>query len=784
LAALKIPRLLADTHRENAFIAALLANEEDGAQKANKGEAFGLIPTLGAAYHMLQPPRHLGLRPETASQNGNLIVVRFQKGTKPQLFGIRYEKVNNVDQLIAVPSGAAEQLRTVFTQEVWAKLEASSQTEKGKWQRACVVSQRGAEIRPDVQPLTDTLTPEPTSAAYFVVVPSVVYKWANGTLQEAMSETKMKSWGFREHLKLLGRVLEGLETLHQRKMLHADLRPANIMYIGRADVPEHYAVSDYASLAERSIMRTAADNGNTGQTVVGQLISAARVTAFYAPERVAGLELETADMAIVKKLSNNKNGSKQIEYVIQLGWRKDLLEKSNKEVKKNVLAGIDSWYKNASSGPPLSEHEDHLIKGDRLWVRDYIFDILDSGKTQEGAWLYRCQMPYAKVMHDRLTVYVGEEDIGDMKVIDLARYTELRQWSAASDLYSVGVLALYTLYYGGSTPGSDTSVDKEFQDMLKDLASRPCFHLYWSEVVRFQETLEAYFFANRAGNPADALKVLTSVGNELQTEAVNLAGNIVLTIPGTGVLLERLGYNLAWFIFFIHFVFACLHRRSDLPEELRKDRVSRREENAEARGGTGGLNPRHFPFCRDRTEQPGPDGAATWAKDRVKTIEEEFAPHPIFAIFSTLQLEGGTKFDWRSDVEVRRRKLELDKEMARVEEAKRIAEGATRAAEEAKDKAEAAVTALGEKIAAWKELAGGAPRWYDYVNPRRVLRWIRLGGVVAEPIVAEGLLKLPTGKTVKAADEKSEKAPGPGEEWSRSDTGNKSTTKDGTGQPL
>src|SRR4051812_7124503 len=45
--ALKIPRLLADTVRENAYICTLTENEVTNVQKASQGGAFGLIRSLG-----------------------------------------------------------------------------------------------------------------------------------------------------------------------------------------------------------------------------------------------------------------------------------------------------------------------------------------------------------------------------------------------------------------------------------------------------------------------------------------------------------------------------------------------------------------------------------------------------------------------------------------------------------------------------------------------------------------------------------------------------------------
>jgi serine/threonine protein kinase len=106
----------------------------------------------------------------------------------------------------------------------------------------------------------------PTGKTWYSCLPSVAYSWAPGTLQEAISLGKRGNWKITKQFSLMKRLCGGLYKLHSEKMLHADLRPANIEYEGDPKVPTNYVLSDYGSFAETGAC--ASERHPTGGTVL------------------------------------------------------------------------------------------------------------------------------------------------------------------------------------------------------------------------------------------------------------------------------------------------------------------------------------------------------------------------------------------------------------------------------------------------------------------------------------------------------------------------------------
>ena len=67
---------------------------------------------------------------------------------------------------------------------------------------------------------------------WYIALPPIAYGWADGTLQESISNRRHQSWLLKDHYTVILQILEGLKTLHTKGLLHGDIRPTNIMSVG------------------------------------------------------------------------------------------------------------------------------------------------------------------------------------------------------------------------------------------------------------------------------------------------------------------------------------------------------------------------------------------------------------------------------------------------------------------------------------------------------------------------------------------------------------------------
>jgi len=233
-------------------------------------------------------------------------------------------------------------------------------------------------------------------------------------------------------------------ALHRQEMIHADLRPANVCYRGSPTTPDSYYVSDYGSFAEMGVRNT--EHSPTGETVLGPVAGTERVSPFYAPERRGGLEREAADTAIIRQ----RGATLQVI----LGWQSNLQDKNENDPvitdPKKSDAGPESDLKQLSSVSSNS-----LLKGDRIQIRDYIFDVI-SASERGGQQFITCRAQSWKIFQGRIVVQ-NSESFAQEQRLPIPRTIELQQWSAATDLFSLGALFLYSVYRNRTPPLSEPS---------------------------------------------------------------------------------------------------------------------------------------------------------------------------------------------------------------------------------------------------------------------------------------------------------------------------------------
>ncbi|MBK8261105.1 MAG: protein kinase family protein [Nannocystis sp.] len=630
--ALKIPRLLADTVRENAFIAELLDHEEEIVHYANVDapQPSGLLRVQLAHRNPLRGLRQLANQDETirAQQHEGVIFVAFEKGRPPRFCNVRRGEAG----LELYPPGVAPELGAAL-QGYWDAIRQSS-ARLGldrPFQRTVFVRTSNGAAPVLAGALEERIDTTSDRGTWYAGLPSIIFDWARGTLQEAVTRgdnvcaavnaySPARPWALRDHYSMLLIILRGLDVLHSREIIHGDLRPANIMCMGDFRSPDTYVLGDYGGtvLGRASVEDSRA---STGHTATGPSVGNHRSSVFYGPERRSGIERETADTAIIL----HESAGSLPEYFIVLGWKAELIGDDGRlraDIRRDLHDRWSALYQR--SDPPYSE--ERLRAGDRIHLRDFVFTVIDSQQSPDGLTLLRCSTRFARVVHDRLAVIDRQRGIPDGAVISLARSIELRKWTAATDLYGVGVLALWSIFMsneenrrgaeGASAGELARSVETRLQELVEHLASLSSFYDLWPMIGRCARALHQITHHH----PLELIERMHLPGSDTRlVYAVEEVVHVLSCLPHGRELLRCFDFNGAHFVLFVHFVMACIHRRVyDLPD------------------GDGAEVPEALlPFCVDRHEPPRADGPAARARHHLLGLLDRL-DMPAFSIFVDL----------------------------------------------------------------------------------------------------------------------------------------------------
>lgn len=433
--ALKVPKLLGDTPRENAYIDELLEKEMRTVIDVDQG-GRGLLQAFQVNGSPLRGPiSTTGGNEESIKWNDALLFVRFEKGMLPKFCLVSPDGKRHLPESANCPIDSQEALNKIRDASTGAR----------PWSRTVFVDQRHNSGN-DQSPLTvysaaHALNANPSRSAWYTSIPSIIYSWADGTLQESLSlGDRVKSWDIKQHLKLTENLLHGVKKLHSNRQLHADLRPANILHLGSPGNPDDYFIADYGSFSETGggpPQHDTSIEGTTGPTIVGE-----RSSAFYAPERRQGNERESADTVV---MINSAGSGASTDIFLILGWKSRLIDPDT----KRPIKSLDGWFKSGElvSSEVATIEESTLVEGDRVQIRDYIFEIKKEWHTADGMQILKCAAEFWKISHNRIVVKC-EEAFDRIQWFPIPRTIELYQWSASTDLYSIGALALYSVYKG------------------------------------------------------------------------------------------------------------------------------------------------------------------------------------------------------------------------------------------------------------------------------------------------------------------------------------------------
>lgn len=269
-------------------------------------------------------------------------------------------------------------------------------------------------------------------------LPIAAYPWMSADLQRLLTgyldEDRehsnafkgLSGWHTDSWICLVKNLAEGLMFLHQKRGIHGDIRPANIMtnvYEDRELLPDQFKWIDIGLAGDE--FTEFSEDAKTA--IVPRPLGEERKCPFYAPERNDILEFEDADKICIEQ---DENGIR-----LSFLWRERTFDDAAFPLR--IRAGRD----------PIRELG-KLRKGDRIQVREFLFDIEEIISETE----IRIRNIY-EVGFERLLIQKTGDDlealIRRLNGAAISRYKIFRQWSQATDIYGFGVILLYLFYMKG-----------------------------------------------------------------------------------------------------------------------------------------------------------------------------------------------------------------------------------------------------------------------------------------------------------------------------------------------
>ncbi len=299
--------------------------------------------------------------------------------------------------------------------------------------------------------------------------------------------------------------------------------------------------------------------------------------------------------------------------------------------------------------------------------------------------------------HGRIAVKQRNSETPIPAELHVDRVIEMQQWSAATDIYSIGVLILYLIFRNSySDPEieilnrdgevqnerrlDEKDIESDFRQMLTFLSSPDFFLQVWPDLETLRHALEAekrerpnegpiefrefpidlYIREEdkeqddsvQAHPPYSSYRPGSEMAPNLLDRTVEVTNIFTQLVPGARRLVASLEFNLSAFVFIMHFAMACLHRQRHLPDDSKQSK--------------NGI----LPFCESRIDKPIPNGPTSKARERLENeksgiiglVEDElFAGFKIKPSEDDPDLKKLIKpFTRESDIRSRKRNFELE----------------------------------------------------------------------------------------------------------------------------
>lgn len=576
--ALKVPRLLADTDKDNAYISSILEHEIAIARKLVGS------PGLTGVDHGGQSV----LRESVIADRQQAVLVQFSKELKPRFCLVSTDP--KTDKLIFVPplEGLSWLTKTMFQQAI-----AASSGGANRDAASTVVLRRPADGAASMDAALFSFSQSQAGhdqanmleSTWYLGLPSPVYFWREGTFEYAVRKDIRKAWDWRKHCDFCGQTAIGLRSLYTLNVTHGDLRPANIMYGLYPELPGDYLLIDYASFGGLSGIFHAPESNESGITRLGADIQEARQSPFYPVERRVGRERENCDSVFIRRSKD--------QWAVHVGYRSDMFEKGTDKLN----AVTEAQLKAVLEGAAFSESSSEWKTGDRIRIRDFVFQV-DGWKN--GSTGFSLCSNRAWLVHNNRILIPLPSNAFDHKdrILSISRTFPIWQWSMATDFFSLGVLLLYSLYFAGDPKAPDsakslTDADDEFEAMIAVMSTVQHARVILPNVAAVARLLEQIWkdptFADAADFHPGVLAALRLVGTDddvrwkeplldsADKEQIDIeddecllgrtwavAMSVVQTTPGAERVLNAVGKNLAVFVSLIDLAMQLMHRKEDL----------------------------------------------------------------------------------------------------------------------------------------------------------------------------------------------------------------------------
>ncbi|MGI8982350.1 MAG: hypothetical protein ACR2FY_24225 [Pirellulaceae bacterium] len=212
--ALKIPRLLADTVKENAYICELTKDEADNVRIAHINGRAGLLSSQVIATNLVafrrETKQSTAEDPTAKAQHDHVIFIQFDKRFRPRLCCANYDKDDN---LSVFPEKVRKDVASFLTKENWKALRNESKDKSGN-EFAEPVFVTGGSSQGRVGRLASEMKLDRVERTWFAGLPSIAFEWAQGTLQQALGIKALENWPLESFLTLFDRIMVGVATLH------------------------------------------------------------------------------------------------------------------------------------------------------------------------------------------------------------------------------------------------------------------------------------------------------------------------------------------------------------------------------------------------------------------------------------------------------------------------------------------------------------------------------------------------------------------------------------------
>lgn len=721
--ALKLPRLRGDSVLENAEYCNVLSREAMEVLKVDAARIKdGLVRLLHPNQSILYERHNLQDSYSTKHQHDYTLLFCFEKDRPVRIAKIKFDGI----QLLVFPSSSdnlKKELENAITKADWDALTTGQDSAPLDINRrepllfTVSVNQRILKEVDDISKgrlLSSELSSRHPPAYWYLWLPSLMFEWAEGTLQSSIHNNEHKKWKLYDIYTVLTNLLQGLKSLHELTMIHGDVRPANIMACGSMSDPACYRLGDYGSFSvDLPTASTGSGVARTGHSAPPS-VTRHRSSSFYARERRSGVEREDADVAVLVSILDKGEPS----LLLVLTWKRLLPMIDDTVGWKARLEDYSQLHSEISGQKhdPLTRPWE-LGNGDQIRVRDLVFTVRSySDKPETNAIYVVCDPRCRRIMNERVVVELNEPLFinkynQNIAIIDIPRWIEVRQASVASDMFGVGSVSLFVAYSiacvrKGVSPISaqQHAIDSAVGDLIAKLENEKNFQNLWIDIRRICGIVEMAFcrfnkFQVQMQNTSDAdlsnaicelilselnqrsqdVKTVKSSKKDKNSPASKSNSDLFSTfrssyqalrkaliywVPELEIVFKNAGNSIHLFMF-IEFVLCCLHRRThlgglnntDTPPALWKS-----EEVWELR--------KLEPFCENRFESPRRDqldnrsGTAV-ALERLKILRDHYLSNNIF--FDTLEKMIGEPTEAsqtpKTDYEIRKENATLQQDI-------------------------------------------------------------------------------------------------------------------------